>query len=151
MTATASASAAYYEALPPEHQTPMLRLREVLLAHLPAGFEEAMSYGMPSFVVPLHLYPAGYHCKKEEPLPFISIASKKGFISLHHMGLYGSEELLNWFKAEWEKGTNAKLDMGKSCIRFKKPEVIPYEIIGRLAEKLTPTQWIEIYEKALKR
>lgn len=151
MTATAAPTADYFEALPTERQIPMLRLREVLLAHLPAGFEEAMSYGIPAFVVPLSLYPAGYHCKKGEPLPFISLASQKGYIALHHMGLYSSEELLNWFKTEWAKSTTAKLDMGKGCIRFKKPDAIPYDVIGRLAEKLTPAQWIERYEATLKK
>lgn len=151
MTATAPATAEYFAALPPERQVPMLRLREVLLAHLPAGFEETMSYGTPAFVVPLSLYPAGYHCKKEEPLPFISIASQKGYIALHHVGLYMSEELLNWFTAEWAKSTPARLDMGKGCIRFKKPDAIPYEVVGKLAQKWTPAQWVERYESTLKR
>lgn len=147
----ATIPADYFEALSPERKAPMLRLREVLLAHLPEGFEETMSYGMPAFVVPHSLYPAGYHCKKGEPLPFISIASQKNYIALHHLGLYMSGELLDWFTAEWATSTPGKPDMGKGCIRFKKPDNIPYEIIGRLAEQLTPARYIQVYESTLKR
>ncbi len=129
----------------------MERLRETLCAHLPKGFEEALSYGMPAFVVPHSLYPAGYHCKKDEPLPFISIASQKNYIALHHMGLYMNEELLDWFTKEWAVQVPTKLDMGKGCVRFKKPETIPFELIGKLAEKLTVNEWIAIYESKLKK
>lgn len=147
----ATLPADYFEALPPERKAPMLRLREVLLAHLPEGFEETMSYGMPAFVVPHSLYPAGYHCKSEEPLPLISFASQKSGIVLHHIGLYMDPALHEWLLAEWPKYTDAKPDVGKGCIRFKKPENIPFELMGTLAGKMTPQQWITVYEGALKK
>ena len=129
----------------------MQRLRETLLTHLPKGFEETMSYGMPAYVVPHSLYPAGYHCKPAEPLPYISIASQKNFIALHHVGMYMSPELTAWFTAEYPKHSKTKLDMGKGCIRFKKPEAIPLDLIGELAGRMTPGQWIEIYERVLRK
>ncbi len=151
MGTTTSTPDQYVAALPADRAEAMNLLRETLRRHLPEGFEEAMSYGMPAFVVPLSRYPAGYHCKKGEPLPFISIASQKNYIALHHIGLYMSKPLLDWFTGEWANRTSAKLDMGKGCVRFKKPEAIPFELIGQLAEKLTPDEWITLYESALKK
>ena len=151
MTATALSPDGYVAALPADRSEAMNRLRETLRKHLPKGFEEAMSYGMPAFVVPLSRYPNGYHCKKGEPLPFISIASQKNYIAFHHMGLYMSKPLLDWFEAEWPKHSTAKLDMGKGCVRFKKPEAIPFGFIGMLAEQMTPDEWIACYESALKK
>src|SRR5690606_23461443 len=104
------------------------------------------SYGMITFVVPHSLFPAGYHCDPKQALPFISIASQKNFIALYHMGLYANKELLTWFEQEWPKHTTLKLDMGKSCIRFKNPELIPFDLIGELASKVTPEEWIAAYE-----
>lgn len=129
----------------------MLRLREVIKKNLPKGFEEAMGYGNVGFVVPHSLYPAGYHCDPKQPLPFLGLASQKNSINLYHMGIYADKELLDWFVEEYPKHTKAKLDMGKSCIRFKKPEHIPYELIGQLAKKMKPKDWIELYETKLKR
>ena len=129
----------------------MYRLREILKKHLPEGFKEEMGYGMVGFCVPHSTYPAGYHCDPKQPLPFVGLASQKGHISLYHMGLYADEELMSWFATEYPKHSNARLDMGKSCIRFKKPEHIPYELIGRLAQKMTPEAWIALYEQNLKR
>lgn len=151
MTSNAKTPQDYIASLPEERQEPMNRLRDVLQQHLPAGFEFASSYGMPAFVVPHSTYPAGYHCKPEEALPFISIASQKNFIALYHMGIYSDPALLDWFTAEWPKHTKAKLDMGKSCIRFKKPAEIPYGLIGELATKMTPQDWIDRYESILKK
>jgi hypothetical protein len=99
-------------------------------------------------VVPHSLYPAGYHCNPEQPLPFISIASQKNFIALYHMGIYADKKLLEWFTKEYPKHSQTKLDMGKSCIRFKKPEQIPFQLIGELVSKMTPKDWIATYEKA---
>jgi hypothetical protein len=103
------------------------------------------------YSVPHSRYPAGYHCNPEQPLPFISVASQKNFIALYHMGIYADPELLAWFTAEYPKHSKTKLDMGKSCIRFKKPEAIPFALIAELAGKMTPDQWIERYEAAFKR
>jgi hypothetical protein len=106
---------------------------------------------MLGYVVPHHLYPAGYHCKPSEPLPFVSIASQKNSINFYHMGIYADATLLNWFVAEYPKHSKQKLDMGKSCIRFKKPEYIPYELLGQLMQKMTAAQWIALYERNLKK
>lgn len=141
----------YITKLPEERQEPMQKLRKAIESKLPSGFEEAMSYGMPGWVVPHSLYPAGYHCKPEEPLPFISIASQKNFIAVYHMGIYADEKLMNWFTSEYPNHCSRKLDMGKSCIRFKKMDDIPYELIGELAGKMTADEWIARYEQNVKR
>lgn len=141
----------YIAQLPEERQQPMKKLKEVIEKNIPVGFEEAISYGMPAWVVPHSLYPAGYHCKPEEPLPFLSIASQKNFIAVYHMGVYADEGLMKWFTSEYPKHCSRKLDMGKSCIRFKKMDDIPYELIGELAGKMTADEWIARYEKNVKR
>ena len=150
MTSNAATPEEYLASLPADLQEAMTRLRGTLQQHLPEGFEETMAYGMLAYVVPHSLYPAGYHCKPEEALPFVSIASQKNFIALYHMGIYADPALLEWFQSEYPKHAKSKLDMGKSCIRFKKPAEIPYELIGQLAEKMSPQQWIQRYESILK-
>ena len=149
MTATATSPESYIASLPDERKAIVQKLRDVVKKNLPKGFEETMQYGMISFVVPHSLYPAGYHCNPIEALPFVSLASQKNYIALYHMGLYGDPFLLNWFTEEYPKHSKARLDMGKSCIRFKKPEQIPYELIGALMKKVTPEKWIESYNKKL--
>lgn len=141
----------YVDALPEERREVFLKIRKVILDNLPEGFSEEMSYGMPGYVVPHSLYPDGYHCKPEEPLPFMSLASQKNFIGLYHMGIYAREELLQWFQEEYGKACKYKLDMGKSCIRLKKMDDIPYDLIGKLASKITVNQWIEFYESSMKK
>jgi len=138
----------YIAELPPERQKPINELRKVIKKNLPKGFSEEMSYGMIGYCVPHSLYPAGYHCNPELPLPFMNIASQKNFIAVYHMGVYANPKLLKWFTDEYAKAGVGKLDMGKSCIRFKKPENIPYKLIGELAAKIKPKEWIEMYEKA---
>lgn len=139
----------YMSELPEERKAPMQHLREVFKANLPEGFTEEMSYGMIGYVVPHSIYPKGYHCSPELPLPFINIASQKNFIAVYHMGIYSDEKLLNWFVEEFPKHSKAKLDMGKSCIRFKKMDQIPYELLGELLTKMTVNQWIERYDSIL--
>lgn len=138
----------YLSELPEERKIPMLKLREVIKNNLPEGFEEVMCYGMLGFVVPHSIYPKGYHCDPKLPLPFISLASQKNFIALYHMGIYADENLLNWFVSEYPKHATTKLDMGKSCIRFKKMEDIPFELISELAKRVSVTDWIKKYETA---
>ena len=138
----------YLENLPEERKEPIEKLRKIISENLPNGFEEQLSYGMIGYVVPKSIYPKGYHCTPELPLPFLSIASQKNSINLYHMGIYADEKLLLWFQEEFPKHSKKKLDMGKSCMRFKKPEDIPYELIGELARKMTPKDWIEKYENA---
>ena len=141
----------YVEELPHDRKEPFTKLRQTVLANLPAGFSECMNYGMVGFVVPHSTYPDGYHCNPELPLPFANIASQKNFIGLYHMGIYANKELLDWFVAEYPKHCKRKLDMGKSCIRFKKMEDIPYDLIGELMQKMTVQDWVTLYEKNIKK
>ena len=141
----------YTNSLASDRKTTITQLINVIEQNIPKGFEKVMNYGMPSFVIPHSIYPYGYHCDTTLPLPFIGVSNQKSSISLHHMGLYADPELLNWFKSEYPKHSNTKLDMGKSCIRFKKFNEIPYELIGILSTKMTVKDWIDIYEQNIKR
>lgn len=141
----------YLKELPEDRKKIMTDLRKQILKNLPNGFEEIMNYGMISYVVPHTIYPNGYHCKPSDPLPFMSLASQKNFIAIYHMGMYMQNELLEWFTNEFPKHSNNKLDMGKSCIRFKKIDQIPIELIGKLASKMTTKDWIKLYESKLKK
>lgn len=151
MSSTASSPQEYLSALPAERKEAMTRLRDMVAQNLPEGFTESISNGLLSFGVPKSRYPAGYHANPEQPLPFVSLASQKNFIALYHMGLYGMPELLRWFQQEYPKHSSAKLDMGKSCVRFKKPEEIPYQLIGELMKKVSPEEWISCYESNVKK
>lgn len=140
----------YLEQIPEERKPAFSKLRETILNNLPEGFEEILNYGMIGYVVPHELYPPGYHCDPNLPLPFANIASQKNFIALYHMGIYANPDLLNWFVEEYPKHAKRKLDMGKSCIRFKIDD-IPFALIGELMRKMTPQDMIELYEKNIKR
>jgi len=150
MQSTAKTVNDYINELPEERQTAFLKLRESVLKNIPKGFEEQMSYGMLGYVVPHSIYPNGYHCTPKLPLPFISIGSQKNFIVMHHLGLYANPKLLEWFTAEYPKHSKLKLDMGKGCIRFKKMDQIPFDLIGELAGKMSVNEWIECYETQIK-
>jgi hypothetical protein len=134
-----------------EHLISFLQLREALINYLPEGFSEILADQALHYVVPLTLYPIGYHCNPNAPLPFITLVSQKNYIALHHLGLYADTDLLQWFKAEFTKVGKTKLDMGKSCIRFKKPEHIPISLMQELFAKLSPDSWITLYERSIKR
>lgn len=151
MQSKATTPEEYLKSLPEERKSAMSKLRSVIKNNLPKGFAEEMSYGMLGYVVPHSLYPDGYHCNPKQPLPFMNIASQKNFIAVYHMGMYVDKKVLAWFKKVYAKQSDTKLDMGKSCIRFKKIDLIPYAVIGALAAKMTPKQWITLYEKAFKR
>jgi uncharacterized protein YdhG (YjbR/CyaY superfamily) len=141
----------YIAAVPEDRKPVMEKLRKVILDNLPEGFEEQLSYGMIGYVVPLSRYPKGYHVKEGEPLPFISLASQKNHIALYHMGLYGKPEVEEWFVKEYAERVPTKLDMGKSCIRFKNPDHIPFDLVAELCQKMTVDEYIHAYETALKR
>ncbi|WP_299433098.1 DUF1801 domain-containing protein [uncultured Aquimarina sp.] len=141
----------YIEAIPEERKEVMQNLRKVIWDNLPAGFSEVMNYGLIGYVIPHEKYPNGYHCDPKLPLPFMNIASQKNFIAVYHMGIYADKELMDWFVGEYPKYVKTKLDMGKSCIRFKKIDQIPLKLIGELAAKMTPEKWIEIYEANIKK
>lgn len=141
----------YINNLPEDRKPAMSELRKIILKNLPKGFSEEMGYGMLGYAVPHSLYPGGYHCDPQLPLPFMGIASQKNFIAVYHMGIYADKKLYEWFTSEYSKHCKSKLDMGKSCIRFKKTDQIPYQLIGELAAKITPEEWISIYEKQIKK
>ncbi|MDG1148374.1 MAG: DUF1801 domain-containing protein [Crocinitomicaceae bacterium] len=135
--------------IPEDRSEAFKTLHNAIMKSLPKGFETAISYGMLGYVVPHKLYPAGYHCKPSEPLPFAAIASQKHSVNIYHMGIYSDPKLLKWFVAEYPKHCKQKLDMGKSCIRFKKFDDIPFKLIGELMGKISVAQWIETYEMGL--
>ena len=139
----------YFNQLPEDRKEAMTKLRKEIKKNLPKGFKEEMSYGMVGYIVPYSLYPPGYHCNPKLPLPFMNLASQKNFIAVYHMGIYLDPKLMAWFADEFAKQVPGKIDMGKSCLRFKKPENIPYKLIGELASKMTVKDWIEKYESVL--
>ncbi len=141
----------YVAAIPEARQATMNTLRKVIKDKLPKGFSEEINYGMIGYVVPHSLYPDGYHCDPKLPLPFMHIASQKNYIAVYHSGIYADKKLMDWFVNAYPKHVNTKLDMGKSCIRFKKTDKIPMELIGELATKMTPQKWIDTYESAIKK
>ncbi len=151
MKINASSPEEYIRQLPEDRKAAMEKLRSIIADNLLEDFTETINYGMIGYVVPHSVYPAGYHSDPKQPLPFINIAAQKNHIALYHMGLYTDEELLDWFKKEYPKHSSRKLDMGKSCIRFKNPDQIPYELIGELAGKMSAAEWIELYEDKVKR
>jgi uncharacterized protein YdhG (YjbR/CyaY superfamily) len=141
----------YLDAIPTDRKVAFNTLRETILRNIPSGFREEVSYGMIGFVVPHDLYPPGYHTDPKLPLPFAYIASQKHFIALYHMGLYADDALLMWFKDEYAQFTSRKLDMGKSCVRFKKMDQIPFDLIAELMKKMSVQNWIDMYEKRYKK
>ncbi len=141
----------YLKEIPAERKESFNKLRNEILKNLPKGLEEGMTYGMIGYYVPHSIYPDGYHCDPKQPLPFAGLASQKNFISFYHMGMYSDEKLLDWFKNEYPKYSKAKLDMGKSCVRFKKMDDIPFSLIGKLMKKLTVKDWIQYYESNLRK
>jgi hypothetical protein len=140
----------YLSRIPEERKEAINKLRNEVLKNIPSGFQEQTGYGMLGYVVPHSIYPNGYHCDPKLPLPFAGLASQKNFIAFYHMGIYSNPKLYEWFVKEYPKHTDAKLDMGKSCIRFKKPEKIPFKLIGELMSKMTVKDWIGCYESVLK-
>ncbi|MGJ8655392.1 MAG: DUF1801 domain-containing protein [Akkermansiaceae bacterium] len=151
MTSDARSPDEYISKLPDGRREPMKMLRKIIRENLPLGFQETMSYGMIGFVVPLSTYPAGYHCTPDTPLPFINIASQKNHIALYHSGIYSCDELHDWFVSEYPRHVKTKLDMGKSCIRFKNSKNIPYDLIAELAQKIDLKTWIKIYEDGIQK
>ena len=151
MFSAAATAEQYLNELPADRKEPVRLLRDTVLKNLPKGFKETIGHGMLNYVVPHSLYPAGYHCNPQQPLPFAAIASQKNFIAFYHMGIYSQPDLLNWFAEEYPKHSKTRLDMGKSCIRFKKPDQIPYKLIGELSKKINVKDWINIYETTIKK
>ena len=149
MTSQAKTPEQYLSQLPDEHKTAVTKLHALIKEQMPKGLESGMAYGMLAYYVPKTIYPNGYHCKPFPPLPFINLASQKNFIALYHSGMYAKQEIKDWFVTEYPKHSKYKLDMGKSCIRFKKIDDIPYQLIEQLLGKMSVEEWIEIYEKQI--
>ena len=141
----------YLELIPDDRKRAMNRLRQTILDNLPEGFEETISYGMIGYVVPHSVYPSGYHCDPKLPLPFMAIASQKHFVAFYHMAIYADKSLYDWFTLEFSKHSKLKIDIGKSCTRFKKPDEIPFDLIGQLVQKMSVEKWIEMYETVIKK
>ena len=141
----------YLDMLPEDRKPAIEKLRSVVKENLPDGFEEGFKDGFVYFSVPHSIYPSGYHVTPEEPLPFIGIASQKNFIAFYHLGIYAFGDILKWFEFEYSKYVSTKLDMGKSCIRFKNINKIPYELLGELCKKITADMWISKYEESIRR
>ena len=151
MQSKATTVEAYIAELPEDRQKMINEFRKVIKKNMPKGFQECMNYGMIGWVVPHSKYPGGYHCNPKDPLPFMGLASQKNSVNFYHMGIYGDPKLLKWFTDEHAKASSKKLDMGKSCVRYKKAEDIPFKLIGELAAKISVDDWIARYEKMLKR
>ncbi|WP_228238137.1 DUF1801 domain-containing protein [Allomuricauda sp. M10] len=151
MTIDAKTPEEYISKVPEDRMEAISKLRETIKTNLPEGFEECITYGMIGYVVPHSLYPDGYHCDPKQPLPFACVASQKNFVALYHSGIYADTKIHDWFVAEYPKYVKTKLDMGKSCIRFKNIQTIPYELIGELCQKMTPQKWINLYEQNIKK
>ncbi|GAA4756878.1 MULTISPECIES: DUF1801 domain-containing protein [Flavobacterium] len=151
MQSKATSVTDYLNEIPEERKAAFTKLRNTIIESLPKGFQEGMRYGMIGYSVPHSIYPNGYHCNPKDPLPFAGLASQKNFIAFYHMGIYANPELLNWFTSEYPKYSKKKLDIGKSCVRFKKPEDVPFELIGELMTKMSTQDWIETYESAFKK
>lgn len=148
MRSEATTPEQYIAELQDDRRDAMSKLRKEIIKNIPSGFQERMGYGMMGYCVPHSIYPNGYHCDPKQPLPFAGMASQKNFIAFYHMGIYANPKLLDWFVKEYPKHTDAKLDMGKSCIRFKNPEKIPFKLFGELMSKMTVKDWVSTYEAA---
>lgn len=150
MQSKATTPKQYLDELPDDRKGPVQKLRQQILDNLPKGCVEAINYGMLGYVIPHSVYPEGYHCNPKLPLPFMNLASQKNFIAVYSMVLYAKPDLMEWFVLEYAKRCKYKLDMGKSCIRFKKMNDIPFELIGKLTSKVSAEEWIDIYESTFK-
>ncbi|WP_333877439.1 DUF1801 domain-containing protein [Flavobacterium sp.] len=148
MQSKAHTPADYIAELPEDRKAVMQQLRKTINDNLPKGFQEGMGYGMLGYAVPHSIYPKGYHCNPKDPLPFMGLASQKNFVAFYHMGIYADKKLHDWFVAEYAKRCKYKLDMGKSCVRFKKMDDIPYDLIAELTQKISVQDWINLYESA---
>ena len=150
MQSKAKTVEAYLRELPEERRDAIEAIRKVILENLPKGIEEGMQYGMIGYFVPFSVYPAGYHCDPKQPLPFASLASQKNHMAIYMFGIYTMAEHRDWFVEEWKK-TGKKLDIGKSCVRFKKLEDVPLEIVGKAIKRMSVKKSIEFYETAIPR
>ncbi|MCP4246534.1 MAG: DUF1801 domain-containing protein [bacterium] len=139
----------YLAGLPDDRRETLEAVREAILENLPKGYEEGMQYGMIGYYVPHSVYPPGYHCDPQQPLPFAGLASQKNHMALYLMCIYTDPEQAAWFRETWAK-TGKKLDMGKSCVRFKKLDDLPLNVIGLAIKRMPVKKFIERYESVVK-
>jgi hypothetical protein len=148
MQSPATSVEQYLRELPDDRREAIEAVRDVILANLPTGYEEGMQYGMIGYYVPHSVYPKGYHCDPKQPLPFASLASQKNHMALYLMCIYGDPAHAAWFEKAWKK-TGRKLDMGKSCVRFRRLEDVPLEVIGQAVKRVPVTKYVASYESTL--
>lgn len=147
MKSDATTVEAYLATLPEDRRTAIEAVRKVILDNLDEDYEEGVQYGMIGYYVPHRVYPAGYHCDPKQPLPFAALASQKGYMSLHLMCVYGHEALRRWFEEEWTRAGKT-LNMGKSCVRFKKLDDLALDVIGEAIRRVPARKYIEFIESA---
>ncbi|MBI1333238.1 MAG: DUF1801 domain-containing protein [Armatimonadetes bacterium] len=145
MTSKAATVAEYLEGLPEDRRAAIETVRATILQNLPKGYEEGMQYGMIGYFVPHSIYPAGYHCDPKQPLPFVALASQKNYMSLYLSCLYSDAEYSKEFIQAYQE-SGKKLDMGACCLRFKKVEDLPLELVGRFLSKISVEEYIRHYE-----
>lgn len=148
MRSTATTIEDYLAELPEDRREAIQAVRETILKNLPAGYEEGVQYGAIGYFVPHSIYPAGYHCDPSQPVPFVGLASQKNHMGIYLMCVYGDPEHEAWFRQAWAK-TGKKLDMGKSCVRFKKIEDVPLKVIGQTIKRVPVKKFIARYEEVL--
>jgi hypothetical protein len=147
MQSSATTVEQYLAELPDDRRQALQAVRRAILDNLPPGYEEGMQYGMIGYYVPHSVYPAGYHCDPKQPLPFAALASQKNHMSVYLMCVYGDTEHEAWFREAWLK-TGKKLNMGKSCVRFRKIEDVPLEVVGESIRRVSTEKLIEFYDSA---
>jgi hypothetical protein len=140
--------AEYLAALPADRREVIASVRRTLLANLDRGFEEGMSYGMISYHVPHRLYPAGYHCNPQQPLPFVALAAQKNHYALYMFGLYFDLDEARQFEREW-RAAGKRFDMGKSCVRFKRLDDVPLDVLGKAIQRVKLRAFLGTYEAGL--
>ena len=138
----------YLDSLPEDRRKALRKVRAAVNKGLPKGYKEGIQYGMLGWFIPHRVYPAGYHCDPKQPVPFAGLASQKNYMSLYLMCIYGDEKHKGWFEKEWKK-SGKKLDMGKSCIRFKKVEDLPLEVITEAVSRVPVDKFLAHYEASV--
>jgi hypothetical protein len=139
----------YLANLPAERRALVETVRQTILANLDSDIEEGMQYGMIGYYVPHRVFPAGYHVDPAQPLPFAALASQKNHMALYLMSVYTEGEEAEWFRHAWEKASPKKLDMGKSCVRFRKLEDVPLEVVGKAIRRVPAARHIANYKNSL--
>jgi hypothetical protein len=138
----------YLQSLPEERRAVVNAVRKVIRANLPEGYAECVQYGMIGYVVPHSIYPAGYHCDPRQPLPIAGLAAQKNYFAMHLMAVYGHPETEQWFRKAY-LASGKKLDMGKACVRFKKVDDLPLEVIGQLIARVPVKAYVARVQKFL--